>query len=92
MHPEAAPHSALLVTVGDPKGTRMLAAPRRARIRWRTYGDEVVELDVDVVALTADLVCVRQEVPGRAPWNAWLPRAALSRDDPDRRRGGHGEA
>ncbi|MCV2395902.1 hypothetical protein OEB99_16425 [Actinotalea sp. M2MS4P-6] len=77
MHPELVPHADLLVTVGDPKSSRMLERPRRVRVQWRTYGRDEVTLELDQVAAAADLVCVRQDRGLPDPWNAWVPAAAV---------------
>lgn len=77
MHPDIEAHADLLVTTGDPKAPTMLERPRRARIRWRTYGDEVVELVLDQVAAAPGLVCVEQVRPEPFPWRAWVPVGAV---------------
>lgn len=66
-------YSGWLVTVGDPKGTRMLERPVRAIVTAATYSGAVITIEADVVARAKGLVCVRQDVPGRAPWSAWIP-------------------
>lgn len=71
----ASSYAHLVVTLGDPgpgSGMEMLAHPRRARVRTRTYGAGVVDVELWVVARARGRVCVRQERPGHAPWNAWI--------------------
>lgn len=65
--------SGWLVTVGDPRGARMLERPVRAIVTAATYSGAVITIEADVVARAKGLVCVRQEVPGRGPWSAWIP-------------------
>lgn len=75
--PAAASYADLIVTVGDPKAPRMLERPRRARVRARTYGGQVVHVELDVVAVATGLMCVRQERSGLSPWNAWVSASAV---------------
>lgn len=63
-----------LVTVGDPKRTRMLERPVCAIETAATYSGAVITIEADVVARAEGLVCVRQEIRGRAPWSAWIPQ------------------
>lgn len=67
-------YSGWLVTVGDPKGARMLEHPVRAIVTAATYSGAVATIEADVVARAKGLVCVRQEIPGREPWSAWIPQ------------------
>lgn len=50
-----------------------LDPPRRARITASTYGGDTVTLDLDVVWVARDAVCVRQTAPGWPEWLAWIP-------------------
>lgn len=72
-------YSSWVVNHGDPgRGSTMLAEPRRAVVVAQTYGGHQVRLQLYVIARAPGYVCVRQDLPGRAPWNAWLPeRQAL---------------
>jgi hypothetical protein len=72
-HPD---FSGWLVTSGDPRQQRVLVHPRRARVTAATYAGDTVTVEVDVVATAPGQVCVRQEIPGRAPWLAWVPSGA----------------
>ena len=69
----AADCSACVVNHGEPPGQVILPAPRRALVRADLYNGETVILELDVIALAAGSVCVRQDRPGRAPWLAWVP-------------------
>lgn len=69
----AADCSACLVNHGEPPGAVMLLALRRALVRAELYHGETVILELDVIALAAGYVCVRQDRTGRPPWLAWLP-------------------
>lgn len=62
-----------VVTYGDPKPSTVLPAPRRAIVRTELYDGTTVTLELDVIARAPGYVCVRQELPGRAPWCAWVP-------------------
>ncbi|MCV2396181.1 hypothetical protein OEB99_17865 [Actinotalea sp. M2MS4P-6] len=77
IHPALVPHADLLVTVGDPKSSRMLDRPRRVRVRWRTYGGDEVTLELEQAAAARDVVCVRQDRGMPDPWNAWVPAALV---------------
>lgn len=76
MHPALAPYADLIVNAGDPKTPRMLERPRRARVRAHTYGGDVVDLELDVVATAQGVVCVRQPRTDADPWHAWVPADA----------------
>lgn len=69
-HPD---FDAWLVTYGDPRPSTMLPRPRRALVRGRTYAGAAVLVEAEVVARARGFVCVRQDVPGRDPWHAWVP-------------------
>lgn len=65
----------LVVNHGEPRGQRILEAPRRAKVRAQTYGGDHVALELEVVATAPGFVCVTQPRPGADPWNAWIPAA-----------------
>lgn len=67
-------YSGWFVTVGDPKGARVLERPVRAIVTAATYSGAVITIEADVVARARGLVCVRQEAPGRESWLAWVPQ------------------
>ncbi|NCT90269.1 hypothetical protein GXB85_04780 [Cellulomonas sp. APG4] len=71
-------HSSWLVTSPEPRPQKMLPEPRRAVARARTYGGDLVTAQVYAIARAPGFVCVEQEIPGRAPWNAWLPERAVT--------------
>ena len=68
-----------VVTYGQPVGSVMLPAPRRAVVRTALYDGTTATLELDVVARARGFVCVRQEIPGRAPWSAWVPADRVRR-------------
>lgn len=61
------------VTHGDPPAKRMLQRPRRAVVTARTYGGDVVRMELDIVARAKSLVCVCQDRAGADPWHEWIP-------------------
>ena len=67
------PYGELVVNHTDPHPQTMLAPPRRARVRTRTYSGEDVTLELDVIAVSPGWVCVTQPRESSAPWNAWIP-------------------
>ncbi|EYR63450.1 hypothetical protein N866_20520 [Actinotalea ferrariae CF5-4] len=70
----AAPHySGWLVTHADPQGPAMLAPPRRAVVTTETYGGHRITVQAFAIARAPGYVCVQQHLPGRSPWNAWVP-------------------
>lgn len=72
--PRPAHYSSWVVNHGDPGGaTRMLERPRRAVVDARTYGGHRVRLQLYAIATAPGWVCVQQDLPERAPWNAWVP-------------------
>lgn len=71
--PDPSTYAGLVVNVGTPANQRRLDQPRRARVRARVYGGDVVDLELDVVSRAPGHVCVRQERDGQAPWLAWVP-------------------
>ena len=69
-HPD---YARWVVTHGDPRPSTQLARPRPALVRVELYDGSRTVLELDVVARAAGFVCVRQPLPGRAPWFAWVP-------------------
>lgn len=70
------PWAGFIITRGDPPGRpRMLPTPRRALVVADTYGRGTLRAELYVIATAPGWVCVRQDVPGRAPWNVWIPTA-----------------
>lgn len=63
----------LVVNRGDPPSQTVLPTPRRAQVTAQVYGGQVVTLDLDVVAVARNMVCVSQDRPGLSPWLAWIP-------------------
>lgn len=59
---------------GDPSPKRLLYPPRRGVVTGRTYGGELVTLEVGVVARSGPWLCVEQTAPPHWPsWFAWVP-------------------
>lgn len=73
MDPRYTYYAGWVVNHGDPPRQRVLPEPRRAVVEARTYGRDTVRVELYVVATAPGWVCVRQDRPGRAPWNAWVP-------------------
>ncbi|MBO1751724.1 hypothetical protein J4G33_07910 [Actinotalea sp. BY-33] len=73
MNPPAPYYWSWLVNHGEPRPQTVLPQPRRAVVTTNTYGGHEVTAQVYAIARAPGYVCVRQDIAGRAPWNAWVP-------------------
>lgn len=72
-------HADLIVTKGASGARRMLERPWRGSVHAPTYGGPWVTLELDVVAVAGEMLCVEQPRPQGDVWRAWVPRAAVTR-------------
>lgn len=68
-----ADYAGWLVNHGQPVVRRAFEPPRRALVTAETYSGAIATLELDVLFSATGLVCVRQDLPGREPWLAWIP-------------------